>query len=182
MSKQKNTPESVSKKLTATLLKKTLANPAAMATLATVYGGLVKPRFNPKNVEDTVLTIVRYVVDAGEHYDTNWEIAPDKEKAFGVILSTGPKSSCPHCGSELVALKCPIPSGHTHQCPKDGSLHAPHGLDGNPEPGLISLDFHATPKGKALMAVLDELEQMSTPVTDAEVEAVLNKHGWYHDE
>lgn len=34
---------------------------------------------------------------------------------------------CPNCGGKLEALKCGIPSGHTHQCVNCGSLHSPHG-------------------------------------------------------
>jgi len=35
---------------------------------------------------------------------------------------------CPHCGTELVESG-KIPSGHTHQCPKCETLHAPYGRD-----------------------------------------------------
>ena len=37
--------------------------------------------------------------------------------------------SCPFCGGKLIALKCKIPSGHTHQCEECGELSAPYGLD-----------------------------------------------------
>lgn len=36
---------------------------------------------------------------------------------------------CPFCDVKLVKLNCKIPSGHTHQCPECGSLHAPFGRD-----------------------------------------------------
>ena len=39
-----------------------------------------------------------------------------------------PTLLCPHCARKLKELVSPLPSGHTHFCPKCGSLHAPYGF------------------------------------------------------
>ena len=78
---------------------------------------------------------------------------------------------CP-CGGELKALKYPTPSGHTHQCLKCGSLHAPHGIEDvvedvvEPEVGL---------KERSMVKVFDLREGFDTPALVGWVSSIHHK-------